>query len=83
MEFKRFAATNDPRTLSLYLATSREDVAEALRLAKAELQTRADVFTFDALAWAWLANGNTEQAWIFAQRAVAEGTLDGRLLSAC
>ncbi len=80
IELKRFAAANDPRTFSLYLATRNQDVSEALRLAKSELATRADVFTFDALAWAWIANGNTEQAWIYAQRAVTEGTLDGRLL---
>jgi Flp pilus assembly protein TadD len=59
--------------------TRGEDVAAALRLAETELDTRADVFTLDALAWAWMANGNTEQAWIFAQRAVAEGTQDVRL----
>jgi len=80
MELKRSAAANDPRTFSLYLATRGEDVREALSLARSELETRADVFTYDALAWAWMANANVEQAWIFAQRAVAEGTLDGRLL---
>lgn len=78
-ELKRRGATDDPRTLSLYLATRGEDVAIALRLAQAELQTRADVFTLDALAWAWLANGSSAQAWIFAQRALADGTQDGRL----
>jgi hypothetical protein len=75
--FARFVVRS-PRTFSLYLATRGEDVARALRLAKTELETRADVFTLDALAWAWMANGNAEQAWIFAQRAVAEGTQDAR-----
>jgi tetratricopeptide (TPR) repeat protein len=78
-ELKRRGATDDPRTFSLYLATRGEEAATALRLAQAELQTRADVFTLDALAWAWLANGSSAQAWIFAQRALAEGTQDGRL----
>jgi tetratricopeptide (TPR) repeat protein len=78
-QLKRRGAADDPRTFSLYLATRGEDVAAALRLAETELDTRADVFTLDALAWAWMANGNTEQAWIFAQRAVAEGTQDVRL----
>jgi tetratricopeptide (TPR) repeat protein len=78
-ELKRQGAANDPRTLSLYLATRGEDVPSALRLAKTELETRADVFTLDALAWAWMASADTEQAWGFAQRAVAEGTQDGRL----
>jgi tetratricopeptide (TPR) repeat protein len=79
-ELERQGATNDSRTFSLYLATRNEDVPGALRLANAELERRADVFTLDALAWAWMANADTEQAWAFAQRAVAEGTQDGRLL---
>jgi len=79
-ELKRRGATDDPRMFSLYLATRGEDVSSALRLATSELQTRADVFTLDALAWAWMANADIEQAWVFAQRAVAEGTQDARLL---
>jgi tetratricopeptide (TPR) repeat protein len=75
----RRGAMNDPRTFSLYLSTRGEDLATALRLAQAELETRADVFTLDALAWAWMANGNAEQAWIFEQRALSEGTQDARL----
>jgi tetratricopeptide (TPR) repeat protein len=78
-QLRRRGAADDPRTFSLYLATRGEDVPAALRLAKMELETRADVFTLDALAWAWMASGNAEQAWIFAQRAVAEGTQDGRM----
>jgi tetratricopeptide (TPR) repeat protein len=79
-ELKRHGAASDPRTFALYLATRGEDVPGALRLAKAELETRADVFTLDALAWAWMANADTEQAWAFAQRAVVEGTQEARLL---
>jgi tetratricopeptide (TPR) repeat protein len=79
-ELKRQGVANDPRTFSLYLATRGEDVPTALRLAETELETRGDVFTLDALAWAWMASADTEQAWGFAQRAVAEGTQDGRLL---
>jgi hypothetical protein len=79
-ELKRQGVANDPQTFSLYLATRGEDVPTALRLAKTELEARADVFTLNALAWAWMASADTEQAWGFAQRAVAEGTQDGRLL---
>ena len=78
-QLRRRGAADDRRTFSLYLATRGEDVPAALRLAKMELETRADAFTLDALAWAWMASGNAEQAWIFAQRAVAEGTQDGRM----
>ena len=79
-DLQRRGATDDPRTFSLYLATRAEDVSSALRLATLELETRADVFTLDALAWAWMANANIERAWAFARRAVAEGTQDARLL---
>ena len=79
-ELKRRGATDDPRTFSLYLATRAEDVSSAVRLATLELETRADVFTLDALAWAWMANADIERAWAFARRAVAEGTQDARLL---
>src|SRR6185295_7370432 len=37
--------TDDPRALSLYLATRNEDVERAVKLAQQELTNRADVFT--------------------------------------
>src|SRR4029077_9029441 len=42
----------DPRTLSMFLATRQQETDTALRLARAELNARADVFTHDTLAWA-------------------------------
>ena len=51
-------ASNDPRTLALYLATRHESPDTALRLARAELDSRSDVFTHDALAWSLAAAGN-------------------------
>ncbi len=70
---------SDPRGLSLYLATTRQDPAEALRLAQAELENRQDVFTWDALAWSQFAAGQIAPARESMQRALAEGTQDGRL----
>jgi tetratricopeptide (TPR) repeat protein len=75
----RHGATDDPRTFALYLATWRENTSLALDLAKAELATRSDIFTYDAVGWAYLANGESALAWDCAQHAVAEGTEDGRL----
>ena len=69
----------DPRGLALYLATTRQDPAEALKLAQAELENRQDVFTWDALAWSQLAAGQVVPARKSMQRALAEGTQDGRL----
>ena len=70
---------SDPRGLALYLATTRQDPAEALRLAQAELENRQDVFTWDALAWSQFAAGQTVPARESMHHALAEGTQDGRL----
>jgi hypothetical protein len=48
----RTGALNDPRTFALYLAAVGQQLQEALRLAQEELNTRADIFTMDALTWA-------------------------------
>ena len=78
-ELQRTAAATDPRTYALYLATAGNDPQTALRLARAELATRADVQTHDALAWALFASGDTAQALAEARRAIALGTADPRL----
>ncbi|HEX4707983.1 MAG TPA: tetratricopeptide repeat protein [Candidatus Udaeobacter sp.] len=72
-------ASNDPRTLALYLATRHESPETALRLARAELDSRSDVFTHDALAWSLAAAGKVTEAHSEMQRALAEGTQDARL----
>jgi tetratricopeptide (TPR) repeat protein len=73
-------ASSDPRTLALYLATRHESPETALRLARAELDSRSDVFSHDALAWSLAAAGNVTEALGEMQRALAEGTQDARLL---
>lgn len=78
-QLQQRGAADDPRTYSLYLATRGEDTTVALRLAREELSTRADVFTLDAVAWAERAAGEMQQAYEFSQRALAEGTEDARL----
>jgi tetratricopeptide (TPR) repeat protein len=75
----RNGAINDPRTFALYLATRRQQVQEALKLAQDELNTRADVFTTDALAWALHANGRLPEAREYSKKALSEGTQDARL----
>ena len=72
-------ANSDPRTLALYLATRHESRETALRLARAELDSRGDVFTHDALAWSLAAAGKLTEAHSEMQRALAEGTQDARL----
>lgn len=76
---RRTGRRADPRTYSLYLSTTKQDPALALELAIAEMKTRQDVFTWDALAWAQLAAGKPEAARESMKHALAEGTQDGRL----
>jgi tetratricopeptide (TPR) repeat protein len=70
---------DDPRTFALYLATTGRSVEAALRIASDELNTRADVFTLDTLAWADAAVGNLPEARLQSKHALAEGTEDARL----
>jgi tetratricopeptide (TPR) repeat protein len=72
--------TGDPRSFALYLATTCGDTGQALDLAKAELQTRRDVFSWDALAWAQYSAGEKEAAMISIRKAIAEGTRDARII---
>jgi tetratricopeptide (TPR) repeat protein len=70
---------DDPRTYALYLAGRGLEPDTALRLARAELSVRADVFTLDALAWALHAAGRDREAQAYSARALSEGTRDARL----
>jgi tetratricopeptide (TPR) repeat protein len=75
----RDGAARDPRTLALYLSTRGERLDQAIALARGELGVRADVFTYDALAWALARAGRVGDAEPHMDRALAEGTADGRL----
>jgi tetratricopeptide (TPR) repeat protein len=79
VQLRKHAPSTDPRTLALFLATRGENPETALRLARAELRSRSDVFTHDALAWSLAAAGNLAEAHNEMQRALAEGTQDARL----
>jgi tetratricopeptide (TPR) repeat protein len=69
----------DPRTLSLFLATHRQQPETALRLARHELTVRRDPHTLDALAWALFNAGNDIEARATMSQALAQGTVDPRL----
>lgn len=69
----------DPRTLALFLATRNEKPDLAVRLAGNELRERQDIFSHDAFAWALSAAGRSDEAIHHLDRALAEGTEDGRL----
>ena len=72
-------AQEDPRTLALFLATRGEQTELAIELAQREFQSRADIFTHDAFAWALTAAGRLEEAGPHMEKALAEGTIDARL----
>lgn len=72
-------AQEDPRTLALFLATRRLDIDEAIATAQRELQSRSDVFTLDAVAWALAAGNRLDEASETMARALTTGTEDARL----
>jgi tetratricopeptide (TPR) repeat protein len=79
VQLRKHGPSSDPRTMALFLATRHENPETALRLARAELDSRNDVFTHDALAWSLAAAGQLAEAQSEMQRALAEGTQDARL----
>jgi tetratricopeptide (TPR) repeat protein len=50
------------RNLALILADHRHNLAHALELIQAEIATRPDVYTWDALSWALYQSGRIEEA---------------------
>jgi tetratricopeptide (TPR) repeat protein len=78
-QLRQRGASSDPRTLALFLASRHESPETALRLARAEFDSRGDVFTHDVLAWSLAAAGNLAEALNEIQRALEEGTQDARL----
>jgi tetratricopeptide (TPR) repeat protein len=71
---------HDPRSVALFLATHDRQPSAALELARAEYRRRKDVYTTDVLALALYRNGQFAEADQLARRAVADGSLDARLL---
>ena len=78
-QLRQHGPVSDPRTFAIFLATRRESPDIALRLARAEFDSRSDVFTHDALAWSLVAAGKLAEARGEMERALVEGTEDGRL----
>jgi tetratricopeptide (TPR) repeat protein len=78
-QLNREGAATDPRTFALFLATTGANTTTAVELARKELTARGDVFTHDALAWSLASNGQFGAAHEEIEKALAEGTRDGRL----
>ncbi len=78
-ELNKRGAQEDPRTFALYLATRRIKSDVASKLVQRELIERSDIFTHDALAWAYNASGKFSEAKVQSNLALREGTEDARL----
>jgi len=68
------------REIALFQATHHRDTAHAAAIARAELETRKDIYGYDALAWALFNDGQAAQALAPALQAVSLGTQDPKLL---
>ncbi|HXD96083.1 MAG TPA: tetratricopeptide repeat protein [Candidatus Acidoferrum sp.] len=68
------------RELALYYADHGVRLADALALARTELQARRDIYTHDVLAWALYKNGRAREALEPMAQALRLGTPDARLL---
>lgn len=67
--------------LALFLAERDRRVGEAVTIAEAVAATRRDIFTEDALAWAYYKAGRLQEARTASDRALRTGTRDERILA--
>jgi tetratricopeptide (TPR) repeat protein len=67
------------RAWSLFLLDHGRRVSEVLVKARAELETRQDIYGYDVLAWALYKSGRTAEAETAMARALSQGTQDGML----
>ncbi len=68
------------RELALFYADQEIKLAEALKLARNELEVRRDIYTWDALAWALYKNGRFAEAGQATEKALSLHTNDPQLL---
>ena len=70
----------EKRALALFWSTRNEETAQAIELAKQELASRGDVYTWDAYAWALYRAGRIDEAKEAIAKATRFGTQDARLM---
>jgi tetratricopeptide (TPR) repeat protein len=75
------AAFPTEATLALFLAEHDRKLDEAVRIAEAVAAIRHDIFTDDALAWAYFKVGRIDDARVASARALRTGTREERILS--
>ncbi|HEY7448203.1 MAG TPA: tetratricopeptide repeat protein [Vicinamibacterales bacterium] len=67
--------------LALFLAERNRKLPVAVKVAEAIAETRRDIFTEDALAWAYFKTGRLDDALSASTRALRTGTRDERILA--
>jgi len=67
------------RQLALFYADHDLQLPKALTLTVTELETRQDIFGYDAAAWAYYKNGQYEKAQAMMEQAMKLGTRDAKL----
>lgn len=67
------------RQLANFYSDHDINLEKALKLGLAELETRKDIYGYDAAAWAEYKNGNYQKAQEYMEQAMALGTQDARL----
>ena len=67
--------------LALFLAEHNRKLPEAVTIAETVAATRHDIFTQDALAWAYYKTGRLDKALAASRLALRTGTRDERILS--
>ena len=67
--------------LALFLAEHDRKLQQAVKMAEAVASTRDDIFTEDALSWAYFKVGRINEAAAASERAMRTGTKDDRILS--
>jgi len=75
------AAAQTEANLALFLAERGRKLPEAVRIAEAVAAARHDIFTEDALAWAYFKTGRISDAFAASQQALRTGTRDERVLA--
>ena len=70
----------EPRNLARFLATHERKIDEAVTIAERAAAARDDIFTNDALAWAYFKAGRTAEARQAIGRALRTGTKDRDIL---
>ena len=68
------------RELALFYADHEIKLADALRLARQELEIRHDIYTWDTLAWVLYKSGQTQEAAAAIKNALSLNTNDSLLL---